>query len=195
MRRLFLTGCCLVLSGCALVRDACLQDCLYLKMCHESRRAWAVAEPYYADQPCYEHFRRGFKDGYVAVGMGASGCPPTLPPKEYWHPSFRNDEGRTLIAAWYNGYAAGAQAANSIGLRERNQIPSKIEFYGCCESRAKCPEHFPLTPVDDFQPAPDVPPEPPPASIDDLTPAAEHFDQNNFRDVPDVSSEFDRASS
>jgi hypothetical protein len=117
--------------GCAAFRDAVNEDVLYLKMCGEAERMWRDCRHVYPeDQPYHEDFEKGFMDGYVAVGFGANGCPPTLPSKEYWKPKFKNPEGKARTAMWYNGYAAGAYAALSAGVQDRNRLPTAGELYG-----------------------------------------------------------------
>jgi hypothetical protein len=123
--------CCVLALGCASFRDAVNEDVLYLKMCGEAERMWRDCRHVYPeDQPYHKDFEKGFMDGYVAVGFGANGCPPTLPSKEYWKPRFKNPEGKARTATWYNGYAAGAYAALSSGVQDRNRLPTAGELYG-----------------------------------------------------------------
>lgn len=162
--------CCLFVMGCVSFRDAIDQDFLYLKMCAEAERAWRVYRPADLDQhPHPKDFEQGFMDGFVAVAFGANGCPPTLPSRDYWGPKFKNDVGKARIIAWYNGYAAGASAAQSEGMQDRNRLPTAVELFGHRPMKA---ESSPLTPVspplltpapEAFPPTPELPGSPPAA--------------------------------
>lgn len=157
MRRLTVVTGLLLLLGCASFRDAIDQDMLYLRMCGEAEKAWDAGG--YEDANVSKDFERGFMDGYVAVAFGATGCPPTLPHRHYWHPRFKNDAGKARIADWYNGYAAGAATGLTNGVSDRNRLPIAQEMYGRNQpktgssSEIMLPEH-PLS-----EP---VPPEPTP---------------------------------
>lgn len=78
---------------------------------------------------CYDeldhpwHFAKGFKDGYRDILEGGSGCQPTLPPRCYWKPQFQNPEGRCRTAAWFDGFAHGALAAQQDGYGNLQEIP------------------------------------------------------------------------
>jgi hypothetical protein len=162
-------ACCLLLAGCASIRDACHQDVLYHRMQHEAARVWDECEANYAAQPWFDHFERGFKDGYIGVAMGHDGCPPTLPRNEYWHPRYRTAEGKAQITAWYHGYAVGAQTALSVGVHDRNRLPTAIEVFGRGDTFLKTSGTASLSPIpaeDVLPPTPEIPALAPPASIE-----------------------------
>ncbi|MBI1347052.1 hypothetical protein GC163_12260 [bacterium] len=157
----------LMLSGCASIRDAVLQDKLYLRNSKEAAHAWREfcdIRTSGNDDWATEHYKIGFRDGYVGVAMGANGCPPTLPPKRYWKPEFRTPQGKVCVTDWYNGYAEGAQSAKSAGAPERNRVLTAVDVYGVGTS-----SNTPLAPV----PMPAIPPAPhmePPGIDPTLTP-------------------------
>lgn len=175
----------LLLTGCASVRDAVLQDKLFWRNTKEARHAW---RQFYEtrtggdDDWASAHYEQGFIDGYVGVAMGATGCPPTLPPKLYWNPEYRTTQGKVYVTDWYNGYAEGAQAAKAAGAPDRNRVHTAIDVYGTGQSSySSAMPSTPggLTPV--------IPPEPASEAIDpapgtlsvpkielpDMTPAAQ----------------------
>jgi hypothetical protein len=163
--------CCLFVLGCASFRDAIDQDFLYLKMCAEAERAWRIYRPVDLDQlPDSKDFEQGFMDGFVAVAFGANGCPPTLPSRDYWGPRFKNDVGKARITTWYNGYAAGAFAAQREGMQDRNRLPTAVELFGhgslksdpssmtpVMRSSPVAPSHDALPPIPELPP-PGTPP-------------------------------------
>ncbi len=123
--------CLLAMTGCASVRDALVQDQMYLRNSREASRTFRKFHAKTAaahDFP--DHYWCGFHDGYVGVAMGASGCPPTLPPKQYWHAQYRSAEGKLVVTAWYNGYAEGAAAAQSSDAADRNRVHTALDVYG-----------------------------------------------------------------
>jgi hypothetical protein len=182
MRWLF-AGCCILVLGCASFRDAWNQDLLYLKMCSEARQVWKQCRDSYAGQSDYpKDFALGFQDGYIAVSLGANGCPPTLPRQEYWHPDLRSEAGKARIAAWYNGYAAGAYTALSTGVQDRNRLPTASDIYGrhystsrpAYEAPATLEELLPPQPetrLPAIPPAESTPAAPSPEAARRLTPA------------------------
>jgi hypothetical protein len=173
MRRLAAV-CCVLALGCASFRDAVNEDVLYLKMCGEAERMWRDCRHVYPeDQPYHKDFEKGFMDGYVAVAFGANGCPPTLPSKEYWKPRFKSPEGKARTATWYNGYAAGAYAALSASVQDRNRLPTAGELYGRNQSRTPSIGAQLMTPAPLLE---TIPPEPeaiPPAVEPALPPGFE----------------------
>lgn len=179
---------CVWLTGCASVRDAVVQDQLYLRNAGEARLALQEFEqvaPLPPDHP--DHFRGGFKDGYIAVAMGATGCPPTLPPKKYWHAKYRTADGKLVVTAWYNGYAEGATAAEATGAADRNRVHTALDIYGAGTSRVstanyqssslatETSEPIPLFPDVALPPAPGVDGESPPPPAPEANPLTEGF--------------------
>ena len=166
------------MAGCASIRDACHEDALYHRMCHEANRVWRECKASYeGQQPCFDDFELGFKDGYVGVAMGADGCPPTLPHKRYWHPSYRTAEGKAQVIAWYSGYMAGANAALSVGVQDRNRLPTAIEVFGRGDTFQKSAgtAHLEPTPtLEALPPAPETPLMAPPVESNPspITPSA-----------------------
>ena len=179
---------CLLLTGCASFRDAIVQDQLYLRNAGEARLALQEFEQL-ASVPSEhpDHFRGGFKDGYIAVAMGATGCPPTLPPKKYWHAKYRTAEGKLVVTAWYNGYAEGATAAESTGAADRNRVHTALDIYGAGNSRLSASnyqsnptptdasEPIPMFPDVVLPPAPGVDGESPPPSASEANPPTGGF--------------------
>jgi len=174
--RWLVAGCCLLAVGCASFRDAYNQDLLYLKMASEARKVWKQHRDYYVSQQQYPRdFELGFQDGYIAVALGASGCPPTLPRKEYWHPDFRNDEGKARVATWYNGYAG-----LSSGVQDRNRLPTASEFYGRHYSTSGPAHESALAPAPAVE---ELPPEPETPALP-AAPPAELSSSSGWRSIP-----------
>jgi hypothetical protein len=146
----------ILLAGCASVRDAILQDCLLVRTSIEAGKAWEQFCDIRAngsDDWASEHYERGFKDGYVGVGMGATGCPPTLPPSKYWKLKYRTMNGKVDVTDWYNGYAEGAHAAKLMGIADRNRVHTAIDVY-----HAERPPHSsPGLSVESPLPSPEIP--------------------------------------
>ena len=85
--------------------------------CHRAaKRAWADRYDNYCDRECADHFGAGFRDGYADVAKGGTGCPPPLPPRRYWGWRYQNAAGQQGVAAWFDGYPAGARAAEEDGV-------------------------------------------------------------------------------
>lgn len=85
--------------------------------CHRAaKRAWAERYDHYCDRECADYFGAGFRDGYADVARGGTGCPPPLPPRRYWGWRYQNALGQQRVAAWFDGYPAGARAAEEDGV-------------------------------------------------------------------------------
>ncbi|MCA9258585.1 MAG: hypothetical protein KDA61_05275 [Planctomycetales bacterium] len=86
-----------------------------------------------------EEFRNGFLDGFVDyVWAGGSGNPPPVPPRRFWHDSYRNAEQcRALAEQWCAGYRLGARTAREGGYRKRALLPTAC-LLGCTDA---CPDN------------------------------------------------------
>ncbi len=83
------------------------------------------------------HFKDGYRQAFIDIANGGSGdCPPVPPPK-YWNTYYRSECGEKYAEQWFNGYRAGAAAANvQIGkMRTVHssadwQVPPRNKFAG-----------------------------------------------------------------
>jgi len=73
--------------------------------------AWKRHAAEFCGQPYLRDFGAGFRQGYVDVANGEDGCPPPLPPRDYWASGCDTGEGQCRSEAWYAGYPCGVQAA------------------------------------------------------------------------------------
>jgi len=117
VRRLY---CCILglaaFSGCNQLNDCISEELTNLSNCHRAKCAWCECRSNYFD--CQDYlwdFGCGFREGYAAVLGGASGCPPTLPPRKYWSCCYQTEEGQCAIVAWFDGYQHGAAVAMADG--------------------------------------------------------------------------------
>lgn len=120
-----------LMSGCTSVRSSigslfsggCLSDAIEL---HRNRtcalKAWYRREHNFCDQAYLRDFKAGFIDGYVAIAEGKPGCPPIVPPRQYWSWAYQTAEGQAQMAAWYAGYPYGVQAAKDDGFSSWNHV-------------------------------------------------------------------------
>ncbi|HIE99221.1 MAG TPA: hypothetical protein EYG03_22545 [Planctomycetes bacterium] len=111
-----LTGCAAICDGIISMEMDARNDVLALK-------AWGHWSRVYDDLDYPWHFSKGFKEGYVAVLNGGSGCQPTIPPQCYWKPCYQTLEGKNKIHAWFDGFSHGALAAKQDGYGDMGQIP------------------------------------------------------------------------
>lgn len=132
--RLTLAGAvgCLLLSGCAHLYDPIDEAVTCLHCEKQALHTWAYARGDFACVNYPHHFGEGFRAGYVDICRGGSGCPPTLPPKCYWGFWYRNEAGRAKTVEWFNGFAAGAAAAQQQGLQQFGQLVTASEVAGQC---------------------------------------------------------------
>lgn len=112
-----LTGCCYYE-----LRDVCDECSLNVRNGYSARMAWHRCGDAYDDHPHAKQFKHGFIDGYAAVGGGADGCPPPMPPRCYWSCCNSGCEGQNKVNAYFDGYARGAVAAESDGLAASSRI-------------------------------------------------------------------------
>jgi len=88
-----------------------------------ANKAWHARKAYHACEPQLYDFGEGFRAGYRDAAAGGNGCPPPLPPRNYWSWKFQSPEGQAKIAAWFAGYPHGAKAAEEDGAGNWRQIP------------------------------------------------------------------------
>jgi len=87
-----------------------------------SNKAWIQQRHLFADHPYAHVIGKGFKAGYMDVAGGGEGCPPVLPPREYWSWRYQSPEGQAKTAAWFEGYPVGAAAAEKDGIANWDDI-------------------------------------------------------------------------
>ncbi len=88
-----------------------------------ANNAWHARKAQYACEAQLRDFGEGFRAGYRDVAAGSNGCPPPLPPRNYWSWKYQSPEGQGKIAAWFAGYPHGAQAAEEDCAGNWRQIP------------------------------------------------------------------------
>ncbi len=88
-----------------------------------ANKAWHARKACHACEPQFHNFGEGFRAGYRDVASGSNGCPPPLPPRQYWSWKYQNPEGQAKIAAWFAGYPHGAKAAEEDCAGNWRQIP------------------------------------------------------------------------
>ena len=84
--------------------------------------AWNCRKHMFAGRHCVGHFGHGFCAGYRDVAAGGHGCVPPVPPRPYWSWRYQTAEGQAKVAAWFDGYPAGALAAAEDGAANWGQI-------------------------------------------------------------------------
>ena len=87
-----------------------------------ARQAWHEQKYQFAGHQELGAFGEGFRDGYVSVASGGGSCPPAVPPRKYWSWKYQTPEGQCKVAAWFEGFSYGAQAAESDGAGNFQQI-------------------------------------------------------------------------
>lgn len=129
---------CLLGTGCELIRNAatCLSYEVNLCVDHtvrcarDNHRAKAAWHDYQRANPGVSfsvHYASGFRDGYVDyLQAGGDGQPPTLPPRQYWKPTYQTVEGRQAVAEWFAGFHEGVAAAEASGFRQLLKVPSSL---------------------------------------------------------------------
>jgi hypothetical protein len=88
-----------------------------------SNKAWHARKAQFACEPQVHDFGEGFRAGYRDVAAGSDGCPPPLPPRNYWSWKYQSPEGQAKIAAWFAGYPHGARAAEEDCAGNWREIP------------------------------------------------------------------------
>jgi hypothetical protein len=107
----------------------CLSDAIEA---HRNRtcalKAWFRREHNFCDEAYLRDFKAGFIAGYIAIAEGKPGCPPNVPPKEYWSWAYQSADGQARMAAWFRGYPYGVQAARDDGVTGWNHVQIGPEF-------------------------------------------------------------------
>ena len=103
-----------------------------------SAKAWHRRKHNFANCRHNRDFQAGFRAGYEAIADGKPGCPPTFPPKEYWGWEFQSADGQSRIAAWFEGYPHGVQAAREDGVTSWNHFASSSQMGGGQCSTGAC---------------------------------------------------------
>jgi len=111
------------ITGCSGINDAVDKQVNGLHSSLTAYEAWAEWSWCYDDLDHPADFASGFKAGYQDVLNGGAGCQPTLPPRHYWKPCYRNAEGHCMINAWFEGFSHGAVAAQQDGANAYGSIP------------------------------------------------------------------------
>jgi hypothetical protein len=74
------------------------------------------------DRKYGDHFRQGFIEGYSAICSGQDGYVPALPPENYWGQEYQCAQGSKCVNAWFEGYPAGAEAAQADGAGQFHNV-------------------------------------------------------------------------
>ncbi len=134
----------LALSGCT-----SLSDCKYeLGQKIRAKQAWedfnnCQCESFSVD------YGLGWKAGYYDVATGGTGCPPVVPPKEYWKPPVFCEHDPSKRDDWYCGFANGAACATSQP--DFHYVKPCLPPGGCPGQARCCPGNFAAG--NGFQPA------------------------------------------
>lgn len=121
-------------SGCAhFTLPRVVDDCLIqARHKHLAKCAWLDRRDCYAGlQPHLCDFKSGFKDGYLAGIAGQTECPPALPPERYWGACYQSRDGGLKAAAWHDGWAHGAIAAEQDNVSNLGQIQLRCPCEPC----------------------------------------------------------------
>jgi hypothetical protein len=111
-----------LLGGCATLED------FNYRSANRSRAnaAWREArERLPSGTSASRDYADGFKDGYFAVSTGSSSCPPIVPPPKYFGASYQSTQGQCQVNQWYQGYQAGAIAADRDGRSLWATVPTQ----------------------------------------------------------------------
>ncbi len=119
-----------LVSGCAHLYDPVDEAILSVRCCVSSKTAWYRHRRDYRDVLYPYHFGKGFRAGYQSVCHGSGGCPPTLPPREYWSACHQSEVGRAQSVEWFNGFAEGALVAQMDGRDRYSEIVTSREATG-----------------------------------------------------------------
>lgn len=115
-------------------------------------KAWCRAYPNYKGEVYYVYdFGDGYQTGYIDVMAGRLACPPTLPPQKYWCLGCQSATGKARIDAWFQGYEAGALAADAEGVRGQNYVHispfRRMPFTNSMGYMTPVPTDLPLPPI------------------------------------------------
>ncbi|MCA9076488.1 MAG: hypothetical protein KDA93_15790 [Planctomycetaceae bacterium] len=109
-------------SGCAQLYDPIDEAKIHFRSCLQSQISWQKQRQQFQNVLYRHHFGRGYRAGYLSVCQGGNGCPPTLPPREYWTSHYQDAVGRAQSVEWFNGFAEGALAAQMDGRDRFSEI-------------------------------------------------------------------------
>lgn len=87
------------------------RDYVWANRAYETRLADSSA-----DRAFESDFRRGFVAGYQSVSQGGDGTVPAMPPRKYWGSQYLSPDGQSKARAWFEGFPAGVQAAQTDGI-------------------------------------------------------------------------------
>ena len=135
--------------------------------------AWRNAAPSYGQCYCLGDFASGYRAGYENVLEGGRGCPPAVPPQNYWCGCCENDTGQQRMYAWFDGFRHGAFAAQQSGCAGYNRLATTSSLHRVITPapQTQTQPQVDVLPVPPPGPPPTPPPAPPPAP-----PAAEGAD-------------------
>ena len=128
--------CTALLTGCASTPVGLHSS---LSPCHTEMKARRLANKTWRQQyaHCYcdrsnaKDIKIGFIDGFVAIALGRSGCPPLVAPKST---CTRKINGHK----WFQGYPLGVAAAESCGVREWNKTVISPQLMACIAQTGGC---------------------------------------------------------
>lgn len=186
----------LLTAGCLYeIRDEVLESETNLRNHRRAFATWRDCYPTYRSVENFHDFKCGFISGYKATAYGGNGCPPPLPPTEYWKGSYQTPEGKAKANTWFDGYAHGVLAAQSDGVAEMNQIVTRTP-------RPSSYSSSPMIPLPEIGPpaqlpAAELPPtqlppssaaeEMPPPALPSPTPPYEPYDPPPAENAGDIA--------
>ena len=98
----------------------------------KAHRAWLAHCTEFAGHHHWFTFGKGFRAGYTNVASGGNGCPPPVPPRNYWSWIYQTEKGQARVSAWFEGYPYGALAAEEDGAGDYRQVqvsyPIKTQY-------------------------------------------------------------------
>lgn len=116
-------------------------------------KAWHSRKHCFAHHKYLKDFARGFKAGYMEVAAGGKGCTPAFPPREYWGWKYQSCEGQARVAAWFEGFPYGAQAAEQDGIGNWTQLQTSKAIQSEYVDHGRMPtEYNGMYPVPPIQP-------------------------------------------
>lgn len=153
----------MAMSGCSGIQDSLNERCNILHNELTAMEAWARWSWCYNELTHPKDFAAGFRAGYQDILNGGAGCQPTLPPKEYWKPCYRNAEGNCRVNAWFEGFSHGVLAANKDGAASYGHIPLSPTAQGNWDTACQEPHEYDWS-------AAETPPAPLPSDAADYAP-------------------------
>ena len=128
------------LTGCGAMQANLNEHLIHKRNHYDSWVAWRCNRPNYVD--CQEylfHFGKGFRAGYRNIAEGGNGCPPMLPPRDYWGPCYDSAEGQKKVVSWFDGHQHGVAAAAMNGLEGSGRIMTSNQLYQKCSADIELP--------------------------------------------------------